>query len=397
MSTTDTALPADRRPAVRTRRAGHRLHARRRGPRALRRRGAIPRRRRRRRDRHVLRQVDACCSAPPPQQTGGVIYTVDHHHGSEEHQPGWEYHDTSMVDPVTGRFDTLPTLRHTLDAGGPRRPRGRRRRQVRRRRPGVANPVALLVHRRRAHRGGRAARLRRLGQWVGEVLAERSAATPDALDEFQDRVGDQRQAQQHQGGRSGRHARSTRDAALVDPEPGGPRSGRSRSSAAGGSPAPWNVHTAHAANPMSTARIQRSTASARRMSACRSALPRMTSGASSEDRGRGAAPIRSPRIAGTPHLAETRGAVECASATSLGAYVTWPRRAHVNNASGGHEHVHGGSCEGEGEPEAAPATTLPRRLATQRERQPAVHAGHLSHTAPVKMTVCRSPTRGRGT
>jgi MMP 1-O-methyltransferase len=52
------------------------------------------------------------------QQTGGVLYTIDHHHGSEEHQPGWEYHDTSMVDPVTGLFDTLPTLRHTLDAAG---------------------------------------------------------------------------------------------------------------------------------------------------------------------------------------------------------------------------------------------------------------------------------------
>ena len=52
------------------------------------------------------------------QQTGGIIYTVDHHHGSEEHQAGWEYHDTTMVDPVTGLFDTLPTLRHTLDAAG---------------------------------------------------------------------------------------------------------------------------------------------------------------------------------------------------------------------------------------------------------------------------------------
>lgn len=52
------------------------------------------------------------------QQSGGVIYTIDHHHGSEEHQPGWEYHDESMVDPVTGLFDTLPTLRHTLDAAG---------------------------------------------------------------------------------------------------------------------------------------------------------------------------------------------------------------------------------------------------------------------------------------
>ena len=52
------------------------------------------------------------------QQTGGTLYTVDHHHGSEEHQVGWEYHDTTMVDPVTGLFDTLPTLRHTLDGAG---------------------------------------------------------------------------------------------------------------------------------------------------------------------------------------------------------------------------------------------------------------------------------------
>ncbi|MBU8815191.1 class I SAM-dependent methyltransferase [Mycolicibacterium goodii] len=52
------------------------------------------------------------------QETGSVLYTVDHHHGSEEHQPGWEYHDASLVDPVTGLFDTLPRMRHTLDAAG---------------------------------------------------------------------------------------------------------------------------------------------------------------------------------------------------------------------------------------------------------------------------------------
>ena len=52
------------------------------------------------------------------QQTGGVIFTVDHHHGSEEHQPGWEYHDASLVDTVTGLFDTLPTLRRVLDVAG---------------------------------------------------------------------------------------------------------------------------------------------------------------------------------------------------------------------------------------------------------------------------------------
>ncbi len=47
--------------------------------------------------------------------TGSVLYTVDHHHGSEEHQPGWEFHDPTLVDPVSGRFDTLPAFRRTMD------------------------------------------------------------------------------------------------------------------------------------------------------------------------------------------------------------------------------------------------------------------------------------------
>ena len=64
------------------------------------------------------------------QQTARVLYTIDHHHGSEEHQPGWEYHDAALVDEVTGLFDTLPTFRRTLDAGETRRPRRRHRRQV---------------------------------------------------------------------------------------------------------------------------------------------------------------------------------------------------------------------------------------------------------------------------
>jgi len=46
------------------------------------------------------------------------VVTVDHHRGSEEHQPGWEYHDPSLVDPVTRRVDTLPRLRATLAAAG---------------------------------------------------------------------------------------------------------------------------------------------------------------------------------------------------------------------------------------------------------------------------------------
>jgi predicted O-methyltransferase YrrM len=49
---------------------------------------------------------------------GQKVITVDHHHGSEENQPGWEYHDTSLVDPATGRLDTLPHFRSTLAATG---------------------------------------------------------------------------------------------------------------------------------------------------------------------------------------------------------------------------------------------------------------------------------------
>ncbi|HEX6872055.1 MAG TPA: class I SAM-dependent methyltransferase, partial [Micromonosporaceae bacterium] len=52
------------------------------------------------------------------QAAGAKVITVDHHRGSEEHQPGWEYHDPSLVDPVTGRLDTLPSLRQTLHAAG---------------------------------------------------------------------------------------------------------------------------------------------------------------------------------------------------------------------------------------------------------------------------------------
>ena len=51
-------------------------------------------------------------------ETGSVLYTVDHHHGSEEHQAGWEFHDATMVDAVSGRFDTLPVFRRTMDAAG---------------------------------------------------------------------------------------------------------------------------------------------------------------------------------------------------------------------------------------------------------------------------------------
>ncbi|WP_443031664.1 class I SAM-dependent methyltransferase [Streptomyces sp. CBMAI 2042] len=52
-------------------------------------------------------------------RTAGVgALTVDHHRGSEEQQPGWEYHDPSVVDPEVGLMDTLPTFRRTLHRAG---------------------------------------------------------------------------------------------------------------------------------------------------------------------------------------------------------------------------------------------------------------------------------------
>lgn len=56
--------------------------------------------------------------AAAAREAGTVVVTVDHHRGSEEQQPGWEYHDPSLVDPQVGLMDTLPTFRRTLHAAG---------------------------------------------------------------------------------------------------------------------------------------------------------------------------------------------------------------------------------------------------------------------------------------
>jgi hypothetical protein len=47
-----------------------------------------------------------------------VVFAVDHHRGSEENQAGWTHHDPDVVDPHTGRMDTLPFFRRAIhDAG----------------------------------------------------------------------------------------------------------------------------------------------------------------------------------------------------------------------------------------------------------------------------------------
>ena len=47
-----------------------------------------------------------------------VVFTVDHHRGSEENQAGWEHHDPEVVDPGTGRMETLPFFRRTIARAG---------------------------------------------------------------------------------------------------------------------------------------------------------------------------------------------------------------------------------------------------------------------------------------
>ncbi|MGZ4632570.1 MAG: class I SAM-dependent methyltransferase [Actinomycetes bacterium] len=49
---------------------------------------------------------------------GGLAVTVDHHRGSEENQPGWEWHDPTLVDPEVGVIDTLPFFRRAMRRAG---------------------------------------------------------------------------------------------------------------------------------------------------------------------------------------------------------------------------------------------------------------------------------------
>ena len=48
------------------------------------------------------------------ERTGRILFAVDHHRGSEENQAGWEHHDPEVVDPRTGKMDTLPFFRSAI-------------------------------------------------------------------------------------------------------------------------------------------------------------------------------------------------------------------------------------------------------------------------------------------
>jgi predicted O-methyltransferase YrrM len=52
------------------------------------------------------------------REAGTALFAVDHHRGSEENQLGWEHHDPRLIDPDTGRMDTLPVFRRTIAGAG---------------------------------------------------------------------------------------------------------------------------------------------------------------------------------------------------------------------------------------------------------------------------------------
>src|SRR5580658_5806563 len=48
------------------------------------------------------------------EATGAALLSIDHHRGSEENQPGWDYHEPDLVDPDVGRIDTLLHWRQAI-------------------------------------------------------------------------------------------------------------------------------------------------------------------------------------------------------------------------------------------------------------------------------------------
>lgn len=60
----------------------------------------------------------ACIIGAACREAGQILFSVDHHRGSEEQQPGQEYFDPDLFDPVRGMVDTLPVFRETLERAG---------------------------------------------------------------------------------------------------------------------------------------------------------------------------------------------------------------------------------------------------------------------------------------
>ena len=52
------------------------------------------------------------------QAHGSVVFAVDHHRGSEEHQPGEEYHDSDLFDQQYQTMDSFREFRRNMALAG---------------------------------------------------------------------------------------------------------------------------------------------------------------------------------------------------------------------------------------------------------------------------------------
>jgi len=48
------------------------------------------------------------------KEKNNILYAIDHHSGSEEHQPGEEYHDPDLYDKKTGLMDSFQEFRSVI-------------------------------------------------------------------------------------------------------------------------------------------------------------------------------------------------------------------------------------------------------------------------------------------
>ncbi len=52
------------------------------------------------------------------QRAGAILFAVDHHRGSEEHQPGEEYHDPALLDARSGLMNSFEEFRANMRRAG---------------------------------------------------------------------------------------------------------------------------------------------------------------------------------------------------------------------------------------------------------------------------------------
>lgn len=52
------------------------------------------------------------------RETGNTLFAIDHHRGSEEHQPGEEYHDADLFDPQAELMDSFREFRRNMRIAG---------------------------------------------------------------------------------------------------------------------------------------------------------------------------------------------------------------------------------------------------------------------------------------